>query len=232
MGTRATTRRSGSAAKKRATARSETKPKTKSKTKPKTKSETKPKTAPSPIRAFSSQSDLEAWLERNYDTPDGIWIRFARKGSGIKSVSHPEALETALCFGWIDALRLPETDKTYLHRFLPRRPKSLWSRINREKALSLIESGRMRPSGLAEIERAKNDGRWDSAYDSPANAQMPPEFQRELDRNPKAKAFFETISRVNRYAIIWRLATAKKQETRDRLARKFLDMLEKGETIH
>jgi uncharacterized protein YdeI (YjbR/CyaY-like superfamily) len=196
------------------------------------KKKTKSKSAPSPIRAFRSQADFESWLERNYESPEGIWIRFARKGSGIKSVTHPEALETALCFGWIDALRLPETDTTYLHRFLPRRPKSLWSKINREKALALIDAGRMRPSGLDEIERAKNDGRWESAYDSPANAQMPPEFQRELERNPKAKAFFETISRVNRYAIIWRLATAKKPETREKLSRQFLDMLEKGETIH
>jgi uncharacterized protein YdeI (YjbR/CyaY-like superfamily) len=196
------------------------------------KKKAKSKTIPSPIRAFRSQAEFEGWLEKNYDSPDGIWIRFARKGSGIESVSHPEALDSALCFGWIDALRLPETEKTYLHRFLPRRTKSLWSKINREKALSLIESGRMRPAGLAEIERAKSDGRWDAAYDSPANAKMPADFQRELDRNPKAKAFFETISRVNRYAIIWRLVTAKKQETRDKLARKFLDMLERGETIH
>jgi len=206
--------------------------KTKARSKPKTKTRTKTKTVPSPIRAFKSQADFESWLERNYESPQGVWIRFARKGSGIESVSHPEALETALCFGWIDALRLPESDTTYLHRFMPRRPKSLWSKINREKALALIEAGRMRAAGFAEIERAKNDGRWDAAYDSPANAKMPPEFQRELDRNPKAKAFFETISRVNRYAIIWRLTTAKKQETRDKLARKFLDMLEKGETLH
>ena len=201
-------------------------------TKPAPGTKSKSKMAPGPIRSFKSQADFESWLERNFESQDGIWIRFARKGSGIKSVTHPEALETALCFGWIDALRLPESDTTYLHRFLPRRAKSLWSKINREKAIALIKAGRMRPSGFKEIERAKNDGRWDAAYDSPANAQMPPKFQRELDRNPKAKAFFETISRVNRYAIIWRLTTAKKQETRKKLGRKFLDMLEKGETIH
>lgn len=192
----------------------------------------KPKTDPKPIRAFKSQRELETWLEKNHQNPEGVWIRFAKKASGIKSVSHPEALETALCFGWIDALRLPESDATYLQRFLPRRPKSLWSKINRAKALSLIESGRMRPAGHAEIERAKNDGRWEAAYDSPANAKMPAEFQRQLDRNPKAKAFFETISRVNRYAIIWRLATAKTPEKREMLSRKFLDMLEKGRTLH
>lgn len=184
------------------------------------------------MRAFKTQSDFETWLDKNHHRTEGVWIRFAKKSSGIKSVTHPEALDSALCYGWIDALRLPDTDKTYLHRFLPRRAKSLWSKINRERALELIGSGRMRPQGLAEIERAKKDGRWESAYPSPANATMPPEFEEELERHPKAKAFFATLNRVNRYAIIWRLATAKKQETRERLSRKFIDMLEKGETLH
>jgi uncharacterized protein YdeI (YjbR/CyaY-like superfamily) len=200
--------------------------------KTKAKAKKKKKTEPKPIRAFRTQQDFEAWLEKNQDKTEGVWIRFAKKGSGIKSVSHQEALDSALCYGWIDALVHPESEKTYLHRFVPRRPKSLWSVINRGKALALIESGRMRAGGLAEIERAKKDGRWESAYDSPANAIMPPEFERELEARPKAKAFYETLSRVNRYAIIWRLATAKKPETRDKLSRKFLEMLEKGETLH
>jgi uncharacterized protein YdeI (YjbR/CyaY-like superfamily) len=203
-----------------------TKPKSTSRTKAKTKSELKP------IRAFKTQQDFETWLEKNQHKPEGVWIRFARKSSGIKSITHPEALETALCFGWIDALRRPESDTTYLQRFVPRRSKSLWSQINRAKALSLVESGRMRPSGHAEIERARQDGRWEAAYPSPANARISPEFERELDRHPKAKTFFETISRVNRYAILWRLATAKTEEKREQLTRKFIDMLEKGETIH
>ena len=202
------------------------KPKSTSRTKAKTKSELKP------IRAFKTQQDFETWLEKNQHKPGGVWIRFARKSSGIKSITHPEALETALCFGWIDALRRPESDTTYLQRFVPRRYKSLWSQINRAKALSLVESGRMRPSGHAEIERARQDGRWEAAYPSPANARISPEFERELDHHPKAKTFFETISRVNRYAILWRLATAKTEEKRDQLTRKFIDMLEKGETIH
>jgi uncharacterized protein YdeI (YjbR/CyaY-like superfamily) len=121
------------------------------------------KTRASPIRAFRSQKDFETWLAKNHPQTEGVWIRFARKASGIKSVTHPEALETALCYGWIDALRLPESDTTYLQRFLPRRPKSLWSKINRAKAVALIESGRMRPPGSAEVERAKRDGRWDAA---------------------------------------------------------------------
>ena len=192
----------------------------------------KTKTDPTPVRAFKTQQDFERWLEKNYQQPEGVWIRFARKSSGIKSITHPDALDTALCFGWIDALRRPESDTTYLQRFVPRRTKSLWSQINRGKALALIESGRMRPSGHAEIERAKQDGRWEAAYPSPANAKMSPEFERELNLHPKAKTFFETISRVNRYAILWRLATAKTPEKRDQLTRKFLDMLEKGETLH
>ncbi|HJP84855.1 MAG TPA: YdeI/OmpD-associated family protein [Gemmatimonadaceae bacterium] len=196
------------------------------------KSDVKAKNDATPVRAFKTQQDFERWLEKNYQKPEGVWIRFARKSSGIKSISHPEALDTALCFGWIDALRRPESDTTYLQRFVPRRAKSLWSQINRAKALSLIESGRMRPSGHAEIERARNDGRWEAAYPSPANAEMSPEFARELDRHPKAKAFFQTVSRVNRYAVLWRLATAKTPEKRDRLTRKFIDMLEKGETLH
>jgi uncharacterized protein YdeI (YjbR/CyaY-like superfamily) len=202
------------------------------KTKAKSIKKTTAKSELKPIRAFRTQQDFETWLEKNQHKTEGVWIRFARKSSGIKSITHPEALETALCFGWIDALRRPESDTTYLQRFVPRRAKSLWSQINRAKALALVASGRMRPSGHAEIDRARQDGRWEAAYPSPANAEMSPEFERELDRHPKAKAFFATISRVNRYAILWRLATAKTEEKRDQLTRKFIDMLEKGETLH
>jgi uncharacterized protein YdeI (YjbR/CyaY-like superfamily) len=184
------------------------------------------------VRAFKSQKDFEAWLDKNHSRAEGLWIRFARKASGIKSITHPEALESALCYGWIDALRRAHSDTHYLQRFLPRRTKSLWSKINRAKAVALIESGRMRPPGSAEVERAKQDGRWEAAYDSPANARMSPEFERELDLHPRAKAFFATVSRVNRYAILWRLATAKTQEKRDRLTNKFIEMLENGQTLH
>jgi uncharacterized protein YdeI (YjbR/CyaY-like superfamily) len=184
------------------------------------------------IKAFKTQREFSDWLEKNHAKSPGIWMRIAKKGSGLKSTNHAEALELALCYGWIDALVRPENEKTFLQRFLPRRPKSLWSKINREKAMALIESGQMRPAGLAEIERAKSDGRWDAAYDSPAKAQVPPEFLKELDRNPKAKAFFETLSRINRYAIIWRLQTAKTPEARAERMRTFVEMLEKGETLH
>jgi uncharacterized protein YdeI (YjbR/CyaY-like superfamily) len=184
------------------------------------------------IRGFKTKQDFADWLEKNHGNTEGILLRIAKKDSGLKSITYQEALEIALCYGWIDAIKLSENDKTWLQRFLPRRAKSIWSKINREKAIALIESGLMRPPGHAEIERAKNDGRWEAAYDSPAKAQAPPEFLAALDRNPKAKAFFETINRSNRYAITWRLATAKTPEKREHLLRTFVDMLEKGKTLH
>ena len=185
-----------------------------------------------PIRSFKTQKDFADWLEKNHTRSEGILLRIAKKNSGVKSITYQEALETALCFGWIDAIKLPENEKTWLQRFLPRRPKSIWSKINRDKAIALIDSGRMRPPGLAEVERAKGDGRWAAAYDSPANTKMPPQLQEALDRNPKAKAFFETVSRVNRYAVIWRVATAKNEDTRHARIKTLVDMLEKGKTLH
>jgi uncharacterized protein YdeI (YjbR/CyaY-like superfamily) len=188
--------------------------------------------SPKPIRSFKTPQDFAAWLESNHAKSPGIWARIAKKGSGLTTITYAEGLDVALCYGWIDAHKLPENEKSWLQRFLPRRPKSGWSKINRNKALSLIEAGRMRPPGLAEIERAKGDGRWDSAYDSPAKATVPPEFEAELDKNSKAKAFFETISKTNRYAIIWRLQTAKTSEARAARMKVFIDMLEKGKTLH
>ena len=185
-----------------------------------------------PIRAFKDAAALDAWLAKNQHAPAGIWIRLAKKGSGIKSITYPEAVETALCHGWIDSQMKPESATAYLQRFTPRRPTSIWSKINREKALALIAGGRMRPGGLAEIERAKQDGRWEAAYDSARTATVPADFERELEAHPKAKAFFETVSGANRYAILWRLQTAKKAETRAKRIRSFVEMLEKGETIH
>jgi len=185
-----------------------------------------------PIRAFKTQNDFSAWLEKNHGRSSGLWVRLAKKNSGIKSITYAEALEVALCYGWIDALKRPENERTWLQRFLPRRPKSLWSKINRDRALALIESGRMHAAGLAEIDRAKSDGRWEAAYDSPSRATVPPDFQKELDRNPMAKAFFETLDRINRYAIIWRIQTAKEGEAKQRRTRALIEMLEKGEKLH
>jgi len=147
-------------------------------------------------------------------------------------MTYPEALEVALCYGWIDALKRPESESAWLQRFVPRRPKSLWSKINREKALALIERGEMKPAGHAEIERAKGDGRWDAAYDSQAKAAVPPELEAALARNPRARAFFDGLDRINRYAIIWRIQTATKPETRQRRLDTLLEMLEKGKTLH
>jgi uncharacterized protein YdeI (YjbR/CyaY-like superfamily) len=184
------------------------------------------------IRAFKDGKAWEAWLAKHQTATDGLWMRIARKASGTKSITYPEAVEIALCYGWIDGQKKPESETAWLQRFVPRRPRSIWSKINREKALGLIACGRMQPAGLQEIERAQQDGRWDAAYDSPKNAPIHPDFQKALDKNPRANAFFKTVNAANRYAIIWRLHTAKKAETRERLTRKFVEMLEKGETLH
>jgi uncharacterized protein YdeI (YjbR/CyaY-like superfamily) len=185
-----------------------------------------------PVRAFRDAVAWDSWLSKNQSAVNGIWMRIAKKASGKKSVTYPEAVEIALCHGWIDGLKRPESETTWLQRFTPRRQRSIWSKINREKALALIESGRMKQAGVNEIERAKKDGRWESAYDSPRNATMTPEFEQALNRNPRAKTFFGTLSAANRYAILWRIQVAKKAETREKRVRSFIEMLEKGETVH
>ena len=185
-----------------------------------------------PIRAFKDAAAWDAWLAKNQNTADGIWVRIAKKASGTKSITYPEAVEIALCHGWIDGLKRPESDSAWLQRFTPRRQKSFWSQINREKAMALIASGQMKPAGLAEIERAKSDGRWDSAYASPKSATMSADFEKELDRHPKAKAFFKTLSKTNSYAILWRIQTAVKPETRAKRIKTYIEMLEKGATFH
>jgi uncharacterized protein YdeI (YjbR/CyaY-like superfamily) len=185
-----------------------------------------------PIRAFKDAKTWDSWLAKNHTATAGIWMRIAKKSSGVKSVTYPEAVEVALCHGWIDGQKRPESETAWLQRFVPRRPRSIWSKINREKALALIAGGKMTPAGLAEIERAKRDGRWEAAYDSATTATIDAEFEKELNRRPKAKSFFEGLSRTNRYAILWRLQTAKKAETRAKRMRTFIEMLEKGETIH
>jgi uncharacterized protein YdeI (YjbR/CyaY-like superfamily) len=184
------------------------------------------------VRAFKDAKAWESWLAKNQTADDGLWMRIAKKASGKKSITCPEAVEVALCYGWIDGQKKPESETTWLQRFVPRRPRSIWSKINREKALALIAGGKMKPAGLDEIERARRDGRWEAAYDSPKDAPIHPDFRRALDANPRANAFFKTVNAANRYAIIWRLHTAKKAETRERLTRKFIEMLEKGETLH
>jgi uncharacterized protein YdeI (YjbR/CyaY-like superfamily) len=156
----------------------------------------------------------------------------AKKDSGIASVNHPEALEVALCYGWIDGQRKAQDDKHFLQRFTPRTPRSTWSKINRDKALKLIDEGRMQPAGLAEVDRARADGRWDAAYDAQSVATVPPDLQAALDANPKAAAFFAKLDSRNRYAVLFRTQGAKKPETRARRIAQFVEMLAKGEKIH
>lgn len=185
-----------------------------------------------PIHSFSTQAEWAAWLEKNHRKASGLWLRLAKKESRRQSTTYGEALEIALCYGWIDGQKRPENEKAWLQRFVPRTPKSIWSKINREKANKLIASGQMKAAGLEAIEAAKKDGRWDAAYDSPKAAVVPEDLQVALDGNPVAQAFFTSLDRANRYAILFRIQTVKKAETRARKIRQFVEMLEKGERIH
>jgi len=185
-----------------------------------------------PIRLFADPGELESWLEESHDSAAGVWLKIAKKGSGERSVTYAEALELALCFGWIDSQKRGLDEAFFLQRFTPRRPRGRWSEINREKAEALIEAGQMRPAGLAEVEAAKADGRWEAAYAGQRTAEVPDDLQRELDANPAAREFFDDLDSANRYAVIYRLNDAKKVETRERRLRKFIAMLERGEKIH
>ena len=185
-----------------------------------------------PKLLFKDEKAWAAWLQKNHQTSTGVWMRVAKKDSGLESVSYPEALEVAICYGWIDGQKRPENERTWLQKFLPRSEKSIWSKINREKALALIESRRMRPAGLKAIERAKINGRWESAYDSPSRATVPADFQAALRANSLAREFFEKLDRANRYAILFRIQTVKKAETRTRKIQQFIEMLKRQEKIH
>jgi uncharacterized protein YdeI (YjbR/CyaY-like superfamily) len=185
-----------------------------------------------PQLPFPSDADWEAWLESHHADSDGVWIKMAKKRSGIPSVAYPEVLDTALCFGWIDGRREALDDSYFLQRFTPRRARSRWSQINRDKAEALTAAGRMRPAGLAEVERAKADGRWAAAYGGQAAMPVPDDLQRELHTRPEAAAFFAQLSSQNRYAILYRLHDAKRPETRARRLAQFVAMLEAGETIY
>ena len=185
-----------------------------------------------PIRLFRDQRHWESWLKSHHKKSNAIWLRLAKKGSGLKSVNYAEALEGALCYGWIDGQKKPEDDKTWLQRFVPRSDKSIWSKINREKAEALIKNGRMQAAGREAIERAMAQGRWHEAYDSPSRSSVPEDFQAALNLNPKARAFFEQLDRANRYAILFRIQTVKKAETRACKIREFVEMLSRHEKIH
>lgn len=181
---------------------------------------------------FATQADLEAWLSENHGRSPGVWLAIAKKGASRRTVSYPEAIEAALCFGWIDGQKERGDDEHWLQRFTPRSSRSRWSRINRDKAEQLIAAGRMRPPGLAEVERARADGRWDNAYEGARTAAIPDDLQRELDADPTAAAAFAGLDSRNRYAIIWRLNDAKRAETRARRLANYMDMLRHGERLH
>jgi uncharacterized protein YdeI (YjbR/CyaY-like superfamily) len=185
-----------------------------------------------PIRRFATQSAWAQWLEKHHRDSRGLWLRLAKKESGLQSITYAEALELALCYGWIDGQKRGESQQAWLQRFLPRSAKSIWSKINRDKALGLIACGRMKDAGLEAVEAAKKDGRWQAAYDSPKGANVPQDFQIALNASKKAQKFFENLDGANCYAVLFRIQTAKKAETRARKIREFVAMLERNETIH
>jgi uncharacterized protein YdeI (YjbR/CyaY-like superfamily) len=186
----------------------------------------------SQVRQFRNREAWAEWLEKNYHRFRGLWLRLAKKGSALQSLSYSDALEVALCYGWIDGQKRSDTEQTWLQKFVPRSDNSLWSKIYREKAMALVASGEMKPAGLEAIERAKISGRWQEAYDSPSRAVVSPDLAMALDANPRAKAFFESLDGANRYAVLFRIQTVKKLETRAKKIRQFVEMLARHEKIH
>jgi uncharacterized protein YdeI (YjbR/CyaY-like superfamily) len=185
-----------------------------------------------PILELADAEAWEAWLDRNHADARGAWLKIAKKSSPAKTVTYPEVLDVALCFGWIDGQRAPLDGEFFLQRFTPRGRRSRWSQINRQRAQALSAAGRMRPAGLAQVEAAKTDGRWEAAYAPQSSAAVPADLQRALDRRPRAKAFFETLSGARRYAFIYRIGEARRPETRARRIEKFVEMLDEGRTFY
>jgi uncharacterized protein YdeI (YjbR/CyaY-like superfamily) len=185
-----------------------------------------------PILLFSDQAAFESWISTQGPGVQGAWLRLAKKNSGLISLSKAEAIDVALCHGWIDGQLDKYDDASWVVRFTPRKRGSKWSEVNRTRALELIEAGRMKRNGLAEIEAARTDGRWAAAYAPSSRAEVPADLQAELDRSPTASAFFATLTGANRYAILYRIGSAKKPETRARRIADFVSMLERGETVH
>lgn len=181
---------------------------------------------------FASAAEFEAWLEIHGATSPSIGLVVAKKGSGRTTVTYAEAVESALCFGWIDGGKRARDDSAWVQHFSRRKPRSIWSQINREKVAALTAAGRMRPSGLAAVEAAKRSGAWDAAYQPPRSREVPPELAQALDANPRAKAFFETLDSRNRFAIVFRSVNAKKEETRRKKIEQMVQMLERGEMIY
>jgi len=184
------------------------------------------------IEAFRIPAEWRNWLAVNTDKINCVWVRFFKKNSGVETITYSEALDEALCYGWIDGQVKKFDDKSWIQKFTPRRPKSMWSKKNREHVARLKKEGKMTLAGLKKIEEAKKDGRWQNAYDSPANMKIPQDFLKKLSRYKKAKAFFDSLNKTNLYAIAWRLQTAKKPETRKRRMETILQMMKEGKKIY
>jgi uncharacterized protein YdeI (YjbR/CyaY-like superfamily) len=189
-------------------------------------------TADLQIISFVSAGEWEAWLDANHTRVEGVWLRLFKKKSGKPTVTYAEALDVALCHGWIDGLRKSHDAESFIQKFTPRRARSLWSKVNIGHVARLHEAGKMKPAGHAAVEAAKRDGRWQAAYDSPAKAEIPRDFLKALAKNKKAKAFFATLNKTNLYSIAWRLQTARKPETRARRLKAIIDMLAAGKKFH
>jgi len=185
-----------------------------------------------PVKLFLTQTAFIAWMRKEHGSADGVWVQFAKKDKGGKSLTYEEAVEVALCFGWIDGQIQRFDEQYWITKFTPRRPRSIWSKRNCDIVTRLIQEKKMKPAGLAQVEAAKRDGRWDQAYDSQSNLAVPDDFLRELKKDKKAYEFFLTLTRANTYAIAWRLQTAKKPETREKRKHVLLEMLKRGEKLH
>lgn len=185
-----------------------------------------------PIVAFATRESWATWLASNHETARGIWLKIAKKDRRIETVSYAEALDVALCYGWIDGQKAAFDDDYWLQRFTPRQPSSKWSKVNCAKATTLIQTGEMQSAGLREVERAKADGRWDAAYEGQSTATVPEDLKLELEKNDQARDFFSTLDSRNRYAILYRIHDAKKPETRARRIAKYVAMLNDRKTLH
>jgi uncharacterized protein YdeI (YjbR/CyaY-like superfamily) len=183
-----------------------------------------------PVKRFRSQEAWRTWLHANHERSQGVWLEFAKKASGKASVNYKEALEVALCYGWIDGQTAPVDEIWYRQRFTPRRPRSRWSQINRASVERLHAEGRLAPAGIREMEAAQRDGRWEAAYPSPRNITVPPDLEAALEKNARARRAFDQLDRQNRFAILYRLHDANKPETRERRLKEFVQMLARGET--
>jgi len=185
-----------------------------------------------PILLFADRAAFRQWLSARHASEPGLWLRIAKAASALQSVTYAEALDIALCFGWIDGQKRSHDADSFLQKFTPRQKRSAWSKRNREHVARLIAAGEMHPAGLAAVEAAKADGRWDRAYDSSGTMTVPADLQAALDERPEAKAFFETLKGSNRYAILYRIQTAVKPESRARRIAEFIAMLQRKETLH